>query len=395
MKILTTTKVFTAMMLYSTAGIATANVITNDINFSASNQSLFVAPFPSAAFEQEYNFSSASILGNTLLGYDIPTIAVKTKITADSGTVNNSTFNGVLAIEYQENQAAIGTSALSLDFSGMMSNFDSIFGIKAEVEAIFTAPNDGDSISLKENLGPLLEPNESYMAALDTQKIKASDDAVGVGPAKEGTMTVAGVEVDYKATLGAEMVVNQTTTLSNRVISGTITATHGSMGSTETNFSIDSSGISTVDMDLGFDGGWELSISEINFSSMMTHLFSVSPTITAGLELSNPFLNTDGGCGTFAAKCKGIREMNDKFSFKQPFGPFVPQQVAATSLSYSTSNVFDTFSINVGGNTNNPPNPPVPPVNPINPTAVPEPSTLAIFTLGLMGLASRRFKKKS
>jgi hypothetical protein len=31
----------------------------------------------------------------------------------------------------------------------------------------------------------------------------------------------------------------------------------------------------------------------------------------------------------------------------------------------------------------------------LNPTDVPEPSTLAIFALGLMGLASRRFKKQS
>lgn len=31
----------------------------------------------------------------------------------------------------------------------------------------------------------------------------------------------------------------------------------------------------------------------------------------------------------------------------------------------------------------------------LNPTSVPEPSTLAIFALGMMGLASRRFKKQS
>ena len=30
-----------------------------------------------------------------------------------------------------------------------------------------------------------------------------------------------------------------------------------------------------------------------------------------------------------------------------------------------------------------------------SPTSIPEPSTLAIFALGMMGLVTRRFKKKS
>ena len=396
MKIFTTAKVFTAMMLYSTAGITTANVINNDIDFSASNQSLFNSPFPSAGFDKEYNLSSADLLGGSLLGFDIPTVAVKATISADSGTVKESTFNGVLSLEYQETQATAGISRLGLTFQGQESYFESIFGIKGEVEAIFTMP-DSSSFSLLENLGPMLEPKETYVAALAPQQVEANDDAVGVGPSKEGTISMAGQNFGYKATLGAEIVVNQNTTLSNRVISGTIIARHESLTSIKkTDFSISSNNLSIVEMDLAMDGNWDLSFSDITFSSTMAHVFSVSPTITAGLELTH-----DLDCGSFDFKCdaqvKLAKTVNEGFSFKEAFGPFLPQKIQASSLFYTANNAFDPFSINVGNSTSNPPTPPVPPVPPVdnnNPTAVSEPSTLAIFALGLMGLASRRFKKQ-
>lgn len=56
-------------------------------------------------------------------------------------------------------------------------------------------------------------------------------------------------------------------------------------------------------------------------------------------------------------------------------GSNVRLQVVGTINSYYHTVIFDNFSVST--------------------TAVPEPSTIAIFALGLMGLASRRFKKNA
>jgi hypothetical protein len=243
-----------------------------------------------------------------------------------------------------------------------------------------------------------LAPNQNYDAALAPQEIKKSNTAVGVGPAYEGTLEVLGTEVGYKATFGAELVVKQTTTLLERLIFGKITATHQSAGSRVASFSINSDGTTNVDIDLDIAGIWELSISDISFSTAMKHLFTVAPTLTAGLELINPDYESECTGYTKGLCEKGrellskkIKESNEKLSFKKDdFVDFSTDEITAAKLHYISSNSFDSFLINVGDM----PTPPVPPIDPNNPTAVPEPSTLAIFALGIMGLASRRFRKQ-
>jgi len=340
-------KVFVGVVLASATSIASAAIISNNVSFSAKNQNMFLAPFPTLSFEKDYSFSSLDILGGSeILGYEVPTIEATTTITADSGTVKRSTFNGVVDIDYQNVILQPGLTSLSLDFTGALSVFDSAFGVQADIEAKFTTPA-GNSFALQDAFGPLLSIDDSnYISQLADQTLFGEDNIVSVGPSLQNALEFAGETINYTATVGGELTVKQETVLSNKQIIGKIIATHeASNKQVEKTFSLDALNSSPIDLMLDLSGKWDLTLSDLSFSSDMDHSFSFVPTLKAGIEFD---LNSECAIYCSNPKWTGIREVSRQLSFEKEFEPFSPVDFTSQSLAYEDTSVFSSFSIDVG-----------------------------------------------
>ena len=311
-----------------------ALLFTQPLDFDASTQSLW-GPGGSTA---DFGASGSAGLGPVTFGYDIG---------ASSGTVSAG-FQGDMSVDYSPFLIIPGTTSLNLSFQGdadagqLKSDLGAWANVWGEIDFSLL---DLDFDILDEDY--VLNIDKSYTPQLD-QQVSGSD-----------SFTAADVGLDVKvAEVGAVFNIEQTDKFTAIAIDGILAYTlRGSVTTSLTPFSLDTDAGLALDLGLSEVGIWDFWFLDI----MLDNLFFTS--FDAELLL----YENHRGCGFLGLEWCGRNEL--------PLADLDVYDGSPFPLAFNSITDTNGFSIQVGR------------------SQVPEPSILALLSLGLAGLGFTRRRK--
>lgn len=313
---------------------AAAELIDLQLDFSANDQSIWGPDGSSANF----GYSGSRALGPVSFGYDIG---------ASTGTVS-ALFSGDLSVDFASFLTTPGVTSIDLSFLGDAG------GGQLESDLGFWVDVYTGSLSILWG-GHDLHIEEGYTPQIDQQMLGSDSATVG----NTGLPAIV-------AEVGANFDIEQTDTFMARAIDGLLA--YELRGSGDTNympFSLESNAGMALDLFLGDYGTWDFWFVDV----MLDNVFSTS--FDAELVLYEEHITGIGWCGPIIGgyPCADYDRNETTLADIDVYGghPF--------SLEFNDISSTSRFSIEVGT------------------VPVPEPSTLALFGLGLLGMGLAQRKK--
>jgi len=330
------------------AAHATPMSVDYNVDFSSPSESFWGPGQSSANFGYDH-----LILGNTSFGMRFQT-------GASTGTVK-SNYSGAISVGY-DNQVQQGPVDLTLGFQGDSAggHFDTLLGAFVKVTAYFpviggqTVTNPNYSLQTSSTYTPS-PPDTPAGSDSFTPASSTIGPDIGVGSAQAG--------IDY------DIVQHSTHTISG--LDGTAVATHEGDGQTRSApFSLDA--LDTVSLNLDLAGTWDVQLKSLSLDNQFSTTFDLAfvPFVeyTLGLGCGDASKDSDNGI-----LCTGDGRLDTTVA-SFPFYSNTP-----FALAMASSGQFASFQIEVAAASQ----------------TVPEPATLILFSLALLGIITLRKKRST
>lgn len=343
------------LLLVTTAESRAALItVDNVLNFSSPTESIFGGAGSVA-------FGIDELLGSTNFGISVNGGASSGTVKANVNGSLSATFENVVPI----NQA--NAVSVDLDYNGSTGLVDTFLGASMLVQAHVL-----DNTPVFDLFFPVDLFNQNY--SLDIDKTFAPN----IGATVTGTdaFTPASVSVGPSfplvgsAQAGVDFDIEQTASFRVDALTGVLSARHEGGTTQVRTINLGASDQQTILLDLSLEGIWEIQLTSLMLDNTFSTDFdlNINPFVAfiLGFNCGDPGTDSDNNEVFPFFGCI----LDDKASF--PLADFDLFSTPDLGLGFNTINSLQTFSIRI---------------DPLTPSAVPEPTTLALFALGLAGFS--------
>jgi len=346
-----------AVLVCLNTGFAQAATFSQILGFSTSDQSIWGPGGSTVGFDfsDSVSFDIPLGLGSASVGYSIG---------ASSGTVSAG-FDGTMSVDYTGSLTAPGTTSLSLGYQGKPFSI----GCQQPQGLICIPTLNPPGGTLSSSLGAHAQLTSSVGNV--GPDVTLETDAIFtpvLGNAVNNSDSITAIQLPvidvFVAAAGVQMGVTQDISFTANAIEGSLVySLQGSGATNSMPFSLSNSGTNLA-VDLTQSGIWDFWFVD----QTLANAFSTSFNLDLGV-----FASTEVGCGFLALEsCETSKNLISPNVFN--VDPF--------ALAFNNISNMNGFSIEVGSNG-----------GPVS--SLPEPSTLAMLGIGLIGLGFVRGKPKT